>query len=146
MYGTVPHYFCVVHHKLNLVGIITTVHLNSASPVHNTLFTAFLCVSVLASMNQGCKASAQQYQPGQLLFSKEKGAALGGTRTHNTPLSRQSALPTELPGQLSKQGSKSTIQHKQAGRALTQHKHQTKSTPNTLCYGIDCTEKPSLNM
>ena len=44
-------------------------------------------------------------------FSKEKGAALGGTRTHDTLLSRQSALPTELPGQLSKQGSKSTIQH-----------------------------------
>ena len=33
-------------------------------------------------------------------FSKEKGAALGGTRTHGTLLSRQSALPTELPGQL----------------------------------------------
>ena len=44
-------------------------------------------------------------------FSKEKGAALGGTRTHDTLLSRQSALLTELPGQLSKQGSKSTIQH-----------------------------------
>ena len=44
--------------------------------------------------------------------TKEKGAALGGTRTHDTLLSRQSALPTELPGQLSKQGSKSTIQHK----------------------------------
>ena len=41
-------------------------------------------------------------------FSKEKGAALGGTRTHDTLLSRQSALPTEL---LSKQGSKSTTQH-----------------------------------
>ena len=38
----------------------------------------------------------------------EKGAALGGTRTHDTLLSRQSALLTELPGQLSKQGSKST--------------------------------------
>ena len=34
-------------------------------------------------------------------FSKEKGAALGGTRTHDTPLSKQSALPTELPGLLS---------------------------------------------
>ena len=43
-------------------------------------------------------------------FSKKKGAALGGTRTHDTLLYRQSALPTELPGQLSKQGSKSTIQ------------------------------------
>ena len=43
-----------------------------------------------------------------------KFAALGGTRTHDTLLSRQSALPTEseLPGQLSKQGSKSTIQNK----------------------------------
>ena len=46
-------------------------------------------------------------------FSKEKGAALGGTRTHDTLLSRQSALPTELPGQLS---SKSTIYN------TTQHK------------------------
>ena len=36
-------------------------------------------------------------------FSKEKGAALGGTRTHDILLSRQSALPAELPGQLSKQ-------------------------------------------
>ena len=44
-------------------------------------------------------------------FPKEKGAALGGTRTHDTLLSRQSALPTELPGQLSRQGSKSPIQH-----------------------------------
>ena len=32
-------------------------------------------------------------------FSKEKGSALGGTRTHDTLLTRQSALPTELPGQ-----------------------------------------------
>ena len=38
-------------------------------------------------------------------------AALGGTRTHDTPLTRQSALPTELPGQLSRQGAKSTTQH-----------------------------------
>ena len=45
-------------------------------------------------------------------FSKEKGAALGGTQTHDTLLSRQSALPTELPGQLSRQGSKSTTQGK----------------------------------
>ena len=41
-------------------------------------------------------------------FSKKKGA---GTRTHGTLLSRQSALPTELPGQLSRQGSKSATQH-----------------------------------
>ena len=36
-------------------------------------------------------------------------AALGGTRTHDTQLSRQSAFPTELPGQLSRQGSKTTV-------------------------------------
>ena len=36
---------------------------------------------------------------------------MGGTRTHDTLLSTQGALPTELPGQLSMQGSKSTIQH-----------------------------------
>ena len=40
-------------------------------------------------------------------FSKEKEAALA----HDTPLTRQSALPTELPGQLSRQGSKSTTHH-----------------------------------
>ena len=37
-------------------------------------------------------------------FSKEKGAPRGGTRTHDTPLPRQSALPTELLWQLSRQG------------------------------------------
>ena len=51
-------------------------------------------------------------------FSKEKGAALGGTRTHDTLLSRQSALPTELPGQLSKQGSKSIKDFAQHARPL----------------------------
>ena len=50
-------------------------------------------------------------KPGQHL-SKEKGAALGGTQTIDTLLPRQSALPTELPGQLSRQGSKSTTQGK----------------------------------
>ena len=55
------------------------------------------------------------------------------TRTHDTLLSRQSALPTELPGQLSRQGSKST----------TQHNTRQSQTPilNTLCYG---TENPHL--
>ena len=52
------------------------------------------------------KASALQTKS----FSKE--AALGGTRTHDTLLTRQSTLPTELPGQLSRQDSKSTRQHK----------------------------------
>ena len=59
------------------------------------------------SMNQGVQGKCitnKAYQPGQLFFPK--GAALGGTRTHDTLLSRQSALPTELPGQL-------------AGRALS---------------------------
>ena len=44
-------------------------------------------------------------------FSNEKGAALGGSRIHDTLRSRQSALPTELPAQLSRQDSKSTTQH-----------------------------------
>ena len=42
------------------------------------------------------KASALQTK------SFSKGAALGGTRTHDTLLTRQSTLPTELPGQLSR--------------------------------------------
>ena len=37
-----------------------------------------------------------QLHPGQHFFSKKKKAALGGTRTHDTLQSRQSALPTEL--------------------------------------------------
>ena len=69
-------------------------------------------------------------------FSNEKGAALGGTRTHDTLRSRQSALPTELPAQLSRQDSKST----------TQHNTRQSQTPITLCYGTDSTENPSLNM
>ena len=44
-------------------------------------------------------------------FFKGKRSCPGWDSTHDTLLSRQSALPTELPGQLSKQGSKSTIQH-----------------------------------
>ena len=66
------------------------------------------------------------------------GAALGGTRTHDTLLTRQSALPTELPGQLSRQGSL-------AGRTLSlQHnttQHKAKSNPNTLVLWH---RKPSL--
>ena len=77
-------------------------------------------------MNQGVQGKCIAIPPRAAPFSKEKGAALGGTRTHDTLLSRQSALPTELPGQLSKQGSKSTTQHK------------TKSNPNTPCYGMYC--------
>ena len=33
-------------------------------------------------------------------FFKGKRSCLGGTRTHDTPLTRQSALRTELPGQV----------------------------------------------
>ena len=81
-------------------------------------------------MNQGVqskcitnKATPTRTTP----FSKEKGAALGGTRTHDTPLTRQRALPltrqsdlpTELPGQLSRQGSRSTTQHN-TGQSQTQ--------------------------
>ena len=61
-------------------------------------------------------------------FFKGKRAALGGTQTHDTPLTRQSALPTELPGQLSRQGS--SLQYN-----TTQHR--AKSNPNTLCYGTE---------
>ena len=39
--------------------------------------------------------------PRQSLFLEKKRAASGGTRTHDTLYSRQSALPTELPRQLS---------------------------------------------
>ena len=89
-------------------------------------------------MNQGvqgkCITTNKAIPTRTTPFSKEKRASLGGTRTHDTLLTRQSALPTELPGQLSRQGSKSTTQHK------------AKSNPNTLCYGTDSTEKPSLNM
>ena len=63
-------------------------------------------------------------------FSK---AALGGTRTHDTLLTRQSALPTELPGQLSKQGSKSTTQHNTT---------QDKVKPQ---YSVLWHRRPSLN-
>ena len=48
---------------------------------------------------------------------------MGGTRTHEMLITRQSTLPAELPGQLSRQGSKSTTQHK------------AKATPKSLCMG-----------
>ena len=76
------------------------------------------------------------------LFSKEKGAALGGTRTHDTPLSRQSALPAELPGQLSRQGSQSTTQHNTT-LSLQHSTTQDKVKPQ---YSVLWHRKPSLNM
>ena len=65
------------------------------------------------------KASALQTK------SFSKGAALGGTRIHDTLLTRQSTLPTELPGQLSRQDSKST----------TQHNTRQSQTPNNSVRG-----------
>ena len=66
-------------------------------------------------------------------FFKGKWSCPGWTRTHDTLLSRQSALPTELPGQLSKQGSKST----------TQHNTRQSQTP---ILRVLWHRKPSLNM
>ena len=57
--------------------------------------------------------------------SFSKGAALSGTRTHDTLLTRQSTLPTELPGQLSRQDSKPT----------TQHNTRQSQTPNNCAHG-----------
>ena len=58
-------------------------------------------------MNQGVQGKTTP-------FAKEKGAALGGTRTHDTLHTRQSALP----GQLSK--------------SITQHNTRQSQTP-ILC-------------
>ena len=65
-------------------------------------------------MNQGVQGKYIRSNTNQdsIPFSKEEGAALGGTLTHDNLLSRQSALPTELPGQLSRQGSTVCLQHK----------------------------------
>ena len=45
-------------------------------------------------MNQGVQITNVATPTRTTPFSKEKGAALGGTQTHDTLLSRQSALPT----------------------------------------------------
>ena len=45
-------------------------------------------------MNQGVQGKCIAIPTRTTPFSKEKRAALGGTRTHDTLLSRQSALPT----------------------------------------------------
>ena len=47
---------------------------------------------------------AKQFKLPEEIFSKEKLAASGGIRTHDTLLSRPSALPTKLPRQLSWHG------------------------------------------
>ena len=67
----------------------------------------------------------------------EKGAALGGTRTHDTPLTRQSALPTELPGQLSRPLTRQSALptelpgqlSRQGSKSITQHNTRQSQTP-----------------
>ena len=50
---------------------------------------------------QGQTNKAKQHStPKAVTFPRKKLAASGGTRTHDTLYSRQSALPTELPRQL----------------------------------------------
>ena len=70
-----------------------------------------LCLFDSMNHSEVINNTSAKTAPRTTLFFKEKRAALGGTRTHDTLQSRQSALPTELPGQTSRQGPKSTIQH-----------------------------------
>ena len=67
---------------------------------------------VYVCMNQGVQGKCMTNKAGQLLF-------LGGTPTHDTPLTTQSALPTELPGLY----------------VYNTTQHKAKSNPNTPCYG-----------
>ena len=53
---------------------------------------------------------------------------MGGTRTHEMLITRQSTLPTELPGQLSRQGSRSTTQHKTPSHCARWHRN-----PSYVC-------------
>ena len=53
-----------------------------------------VCVCVCVCTNQGVQGKCIATPTRTTSFSKEKGAALVGTRTHDTLLSRQSALPT----------------------------------------------------
>ena len=97
-----------------------------------------VCEGTRTSMNQGVqgkcitnKATPTRATP----FSKEKGAALGGTQTHDTLLSRQSTLPTELPGQLSRQGSKSTTQHNTRQSQTPILCAMAQKPPHLICRG-----------
>ena len=72
----------------------------------HTVHRGLCCTCMNQGVQDKCTATLTR-----TTLSKEKGVVLGGTRTHATLLTRQSALPTELPGQLSRQGSKSTTQH-----------------------------------
>ena len=78
---------------------------------YTEVYVVYTCTCMYESRGARQVHNKQSIPTRTTPFSKEKGAALGGTRTHDTPLTRQSALPTELPGQLSRQGSKSTTQH-----------------------------------
>ena len=69
------------------------------APMHVVFPLSSLCLlGILPTINmnqrvQGkCIATPTRTTP----FSNVKGAALGGTQTHDTPLTRQ--FPTELPG------------------------------------------------
>ena len=68
-----------------------------------------VCFLMMWTTTRSSKAKANNttiyLHSGQLFFSKEKRVALGGIWTHDTLQSRQSALFTELPGQLCRQGS-----------------------------------------
>ena len=80
-----------------------------------------------------CTTLSQQHQPGQHLF-QEKRSCPGWDSTHDTLLSRQSALPTELPGQLSGQGSKSThTTQSQPQYSVLWHKN-----PHLICRSMYC--------
>ena len=54
-----------------------------------------------ASKVKQTNKAKQHSTPKAVTFPRKNGAASGGTRTHDTLYSRQSALPTELPRQLS---------------------------------------------
>ena len=68
----------------------------SGDRVGNTVRISQYIPGTQLYMNQGVQGKCIATPTRTTSFSKEKGAALGGTRTHDTLLSRQSALPTEL--------------------------------------------------
>ena len=78
--------------------------------VETDSITDFVIVRINHSEVINNEVQSKQFQ-GQHFFPRKKRATLGGTRTHDTLQSRKSVLPTELPGQTSRQGPKSTIQY-----------------------------------
>ena len=79
--------------------------------MHNSIIHSYRVVKVKCNtwcelgVQGKCTQQTMQHQPGQHIISKEKGATLGVTRTQDTLLFGHSALPAELPGQLSRQDS-----------------------------------------